>query len=486
MVSRVGSWLSQSLPPGLLDLAAVLPAFRPTVAHLHEHAGRLRQSARVLRADRSPYAERMRGLAAALEAGRLPDLGERRAEPPQAAFNGRAVMALYGAPPWLDNGYTVRTLCLLQELARQGMHCLPLTRPNFPHDLAAFRGAPDRPFDEVEGQRYERLSCPEAMWEGPLDAYIRAFADRLVAVAQAHDATVVHAASNYVCGLAAALAAERIGARSVYEIRGLWHWSTVNRRPGWAESESFALHEALERQAASRADRVIVLSEALAEHVRGWGIPPERIHCIGNGVDLDRFSPQPRDDALRARWGALPDSFVLGFVGTFAPYEGLDTLLEAASLLRKRGIDARPVLIGGGELEPALRTLARRLDIPVHFGTRVPHADVPRVLASMDCCPFPREASGAALLVPPLKLGEAMAAAVPVVVAEIPPLTEMVRDGATGRVVAPGAAALAAGLEDACRGRDASRRMATAARTWMIEHRSWPALVQLLIRSWTD
>jgi glycosyltransferase involved in cell wall biosynthesis len=476
------------LPPALLDLVAVVPAVRSTVAHLHEHNGRLRQAARVLHGEASPYAERLRGLVSALEAGQLPSLAEPGVEPRDAprAFNGRAVMALYGAPPWLDNGYTVRTLCLLQELARQGMECFPVTRPNFPRDLAAFRDVPDLPFDECDGQRYERLACPEPLWEGPVDAYVRAFADRLAAVVRGHEATVIHATSNYVCGLAAVLAAERTGTRSVYEMRGLWHWSTVNRRPGWEHSESFALHEALERQAALRADRVVVLAEALAEHVRGWGVPAERIRCIGNGVDLDRFSPLPRDDALRTSWGAAPDSFVLGFAGTFAPYEGLEVLLEAAAFLRKRGIDARPVLIGGGEAETELRALARRLGIPVHFGGRVAHAKVARTLASMDCCAFPRQGSGATRLVPPLKLGEAMASGVPVVVADIPPLTEMVRDGTTGRVVAQGAAALAAALESVFRDREGSRRMADAARTWMIESRSWPSLAERLVQAWSD
>src|SRR5688572_22051443 len=110
MVSRVGSWL-QSLPPAFLDLAAVVRGARSTIAHLHEDAGRLRQAAHLLQGDRSPYAERMRGLAAALDQGGLPGLDEGSAAP-KHRFNGRAVMALHGAPPWLNNGYAVRTLCL--------------------------------------------------------------------------------------------------------------------------------------------------------------------------------------------------------------------------------------------------------------------------------------------------------------------------------------------------------------------------------------
>src|SRR5262249_14401295 len=123
---------------------------------------------------------------------------------------------------------------------------------------------------------------------------------------------------------------------------------------------------------------------------------------------------------------------------------------------------------------------------PVHFGARVRHAEVPRTLAAMDCCPFPRVAVGAAALVPPLKLGEAMACAVPGVVADSPPLTEMVRGGQTGRGGKAGAPALADGLERTWHDADGSHRMAGAARQWMIENRSWNNLVRRMIEAWTD
>jgi glycosyltransferase involved in cell wall biosynthesis len=436
----------------------------------------------------SPYADRLRELVAALDHGRIVEF--EAGDPPGpggiCSFNGQAVMALYGSPPWLENGYAVRSRCLLNELARQGMHCVAVTRPNFPHDLARFRNVPVTSFEVMDGQRYERSWSHDALWEGPLGRYIRRFADHLANVAYGHGATVIHAASNHVCGLAAALAAPRVGARSIYEVRGLWHWSTINRRPGWASSDTFALHEALERQAAQRCDRIVVISEALADHVRKWGIDANRIHCIGNGVALDSFKPMLRDDDIRATWNARPESFVLGFVGTFAPYEGLDTLLRAASLLSARGIDAKVVLIGSGEQERQLRALARRLAIPVHFGARVPHHHVARLLCAMDCCPFPRHATGAALLVPPLKLGEAMACGVPVVAADCPPLTEMVRDGETGRIFTGGVVGLANCLEDVFRSREASRRMADAARLWITEQRSWPLLANRLIQVWSD
>jgi glycosyltransferase involved in cell wall biosynthesis len=481
---RVGKLGLARLSATLLDAAAIVPPLRATCAHMHENQGRIRAAARLMGADPAPYGRRMRELAAALGAGALPLPTIERS--PRRPFDGRVVMALHGSPPHLNNGYAVRTRCLLDGLGAAGVDCVAVTRPNFPHDMAAFRAVPPRTIDEAEGHRWHRLASPAPLWEGPLSDYVQAFADGLARLAAERGATVIHAASNHVCGLAACLAAERVGARAVYELRGLWHWSTINRRPGWGGSETFALHEALERQATLRADRVVVLSEALAAHVRGWGVEPARIACVPNGVDAETFAPTARDEGLRARWGARPETFVVGFVGTFTPYEGLDTLLESIALLRTRGLDIVPVLVGDGEDTERLKRLAAKLGVPAAFPGRVPFGDVPKALAAMDCCPFPRRAEGATLLVPPLKLAEAMACGVPVAVADIPPLTETVIDGETGIVFAQGVKSLAAALAALQRDRATREEMARKARAWVAANRSWDTVTRTLLAAWQD
>lgn len=471
------------LPSAMIDLLALAPSLRVRAAHLHEGGGRLSRAAGLVAGDPSPYGRRLAELTRALSDGGLPF-------PPPAdaasTFTGRAVMALHASPPHMSNGYTVRTLALLDGLRQAGIDCAAVTRPNFPNDLAAFSHVPPTDLDETQGHAFHRLSSDAPLWEGPLSDYIYAFADGLVEHARRKRAGVVHAASNHVCGLAGCLAAERVGARAVYELRGLWHWSSVNRRPGWELTETFALHEALERQAALRAQRVVVLSEALAGHARGWGVDPARIVVAPNGVDAAAFAPAPRDMSLRAAWGASPTTFVAGFVGTFTAYEGLDTLLAAVALLRQRGVDAMAVLVGDGEDAECLKGLARKLAVPVTFPGRIPFAQVPATLSAMDCCPFPRRAEGATLLVPPLKLAEAMACGVPVAVADIPPLTEIVDHRRTGLVFSPGVNALADTLDTLRRDPDTAQALAREAREWVVAHRTWDAVTRLLLSAWKD
>jgi glycosyltransferase involved in cell wall biosynthesis len=465
----------------LAGAIAPLPPLRPAAARLYESAGRLRSAAGV--AGRSAYGARLAEMAFALERRELP-LPPRPANREPRSFNRRVVMALYGSEPWFANGYSIRTRCLAAQLAAAGIDCVAATRPNFPQDTAAGRRVPRADEETFGGVRYRRLAAGPSMMAGPPSAYVGAFADGLEALVRASGANVVHAASNHLVGLAACLAAERAGARSVYEIRGLWHWSTAARRPGWEASDTFALHEALERQAALRADRVVVLSAPLADYVRGWGVAAERIAVVANGVDPQAFRPHPRDLALRRALGAGPDTFLVGFVGTFTPYEGIDTLLEAVALLRRRGIDAAAALIGDGEEGSRLKCLARRLRVPAAFPGRVAFERVPAYLGALDVHAFPRRRRGATELVPPLKLAEAMACGVPVAVADLPPLVECVTNERTGLVFGHGPAALAAALERLRAEPGLAATLAEAARAWAVERRSWRNSIRPLLEAY--
>lgn len=472
----------RTLPASVVDVLGHLPGQAAKAAHWHESCGRLRRAAALLKTSETPYAARLRELVAALEAGELPlplSSGEAR-----VATQGRVVMAFHASEPWVVNGYTARSRSLLTAAARAGAECCAVTRPGFPWDLRAHRTVPLCEDEEVDGIRYRRLRGQDALWKGPLGRYIEAFADGLAALARAEGAGVIHAASNHVVGLAGCLAAERVGARAIYEMRGLWHWSTSTRRPGWQATEVFALHEALERQAALRADQVVVLSQAMADYVQAWGVAVDRIAVVPNGIDVGLFRPLLRDPNVRARWGLSEKTFVVGYVGTLTPYEGLDTLLRAVARLRGTGVDVRAVLIGSGEDEERLKALSRKMGAEALFPGRVPAAAVPETLAAMDCCPFPRIDSPVTRLVPPLKLPEAMACGVPVVVSDLPALTEIVDHERTGLVFGRGVEALAESLYRLQADPAMASALSREGANWAASQRSWREVVQPLLDLW--
>lgn len=105
------------------------------------------------------------------------------------------------------------------------------------------------------------------------------------------------------------------------------------------------------------AHKIIAVTPGLAEHLCArFGVTPEKIVVISNGVNPELFFPMSRDEA-RARW-KLPDtSFIFGFVGSFAPWQGLEHIAQAIAGLPSE-TRACLVLGGGGRLQGRLEELA--------------------------------------------------------------------------------------------------------------------------------
>ena len=158
-----------------------------------------------------------------------------------------------------------------------------------------------------------------------------------------------------------------------------------------------------------------------------------RVEVIHNGVDLDDFQPLEKDATIRATYGAGPDDLLLVSVGRLVGWKGTRIVLEAMAGLRS---NIRCVVVGSGPEEPTLRALASSLGIGdrVHFAGHVDHADLPRLLAQCDIFVQPsvgEEAFGISVV-------EAMACGLPVLASNNGGLPEIVIEGETGSLLAPG------------------------------------------------
>src|SRR5690606_29052867 len=125
---------------------------------------------------------------------------------------------------------------------------------------------------------------------------------------------------------------------------------------------------------------------------------------------------------------------VLGFIGSFYGYEGLDLLLAAMPHVLTALPDARLLLVGGGPQEAALVQQARRLglDSAVIFTGRVPHERVPAYSSLVDAFVFPRRSMRLTELVTPLKPLEAMAKSKLVLASDVGGHRELMEHGKTG------------------------------------------------------
>ena len=169
---------------------------------------------------------------------------------------------------------------------------------------------------------------------------------------------------------------------------------------------------AAERLAASFSHVELVQSpEDVDTLVRSLRVPRSRVRLLGNGIDLDRFSPHAVDPsartALRSQWQIAPDEIVIGLVGRLVREKGIVEVLEAAHVLRTRGTRARIVVIGPADpgKSDAIddRLIARAADDGVVFAGR--RDDMPECYSAMDLYltaswreGFPRSAMEAAAM----------------------------------------------------------------------------------------
>jgi len=460
--------------PGALALRADVAYRRERYAEAAELAGRARRAG--VRSPALPAIERRaESVLRVLEPGWRPALAVSRRALRTAP--GRVLHLVTNSLPYRQSGYTVRTQSIALAQREAGLDPFVATQAGFPANEGP-RGAAR--LDDVDGISYHRLAPDFDRWRGPASTVERTAreADRLVTRLKP---AVLHAASHFQNAQAAFALRERHGLPVVYEVRGFLEESWLTRQglsdEAPAASDWYQRYRAAETAACLAADAIVTLSGSMREELVARGVPGERIHLVPNAVDVDRFNPQPRDDELAARLG-LPDSVpVLGYVSTFARFEGIRYLIEAAALLRDRGQPVRVLLVGDGDERGELEAQARASgldDGTVLFTGRVPHADVAAYYSLIDVFVVPRTADRVSHLVTPLKPYEAMALERALVVSGVDALREIVTEGETGLVFDPeNAISLADTVEPLLDDPEARRRLGRRAREWVTANRTW-------------
>jgi len=133
------------------------------------------------------------------------------------------------------------------------------------------------------------------------------------------------------------------------------------------------------RWAAKRCDAIVTVSQALATKLGSLGIPADTIHVLPNGVDLDKFQPQP-DQQLRVEH-AVSGTLLL-CVGNLLEAKGHHIAIEALASLP----DTALFIVGEGPEEQSLRALAKKLGVAsrVHFLGYVPHSQMAAIYSTAD------------------------------------------------------------------------------------------------------
>lgn len=375
----------------------------------------------------------------------------------------------------LHSGYTFRTLAILRGQRALGMQTFHLTTPKH---LGASVDEED-----VDGWHFYRTAAsrsPRHVSGLAELLMMRRTERRLEQVAREVGATVLHAHSPVLNAIPAIRVGRRLGLPVVYEVRAFWEDAAVDHGTAREGDLRYRLSRRLETYALRHADHVTTICEGLRNDIVARGIPAAKVTVIPNAVDTDSFTPsRAPDTALKSKLG-LEGTAVIGFIGSFYAYEGLDLLLDAVPQITARAPGVRVLLVGGGPQEAALKrqTEALGLGDRVVFAGRVPHADVARHYDLIDVLVYPRRSMRLTELVTPLKPLEAMAQGRVLVASNVGGHRELIEDGKTGVLFAPGdPRALADAVCSLLEARDTWPRVSSAARQFVERSRTWRASV---------
>lgn len=364
----------------------------------------------------------------------------------------------------LHSGYTFRSRALIEGQRRLGWQPQMLTTPRH------YAEGPDP--ETVDGLTFYRTRKSGL----PLIGEISATAKRLDAVIEETKPDLLHAHSPVLNFAAAWGAARRHNLPLVYEIRAFWEDAAVGNGTGREGDLKYRLTYAAESWACRQADAVGAICKGLLGDLRTRGIDEAKLFEIPNAVDLAQFGdPLPRDAALAAELG-LEDAEVIGFLGSFYDYEGLDILIAAMPRLVAARPKAHLLLVGGGPMEASLRAAASASPVGdrIRFVGRVPHSEVDRYYSLVDVLAYPRKAMRLTELVTPLKPLEAMAQEKLVAASNVGGHRELIEDGVTGTLFAaddPDATADA--LIGLLADRSAWPARRAQAKAWVSAERNW-------------
>ena len=371
----------------------------------------------------------------------------------------------------LHSGYTFRTLAIVRGQRRLGWETFHLTGPK--HTGAA------APEEDVDGLRFHRTSAPQGAPALPgLDQWLlmRQIEARLEQVARQVQPHVLHAHSPVLDAIPALRVGRRLGIPVVYEVRAFWEDAAVDHGTTAEGSLRYRLTQRIETHALRQARHVFTICEGLRRDIVARGIAPERVTVIPNAVDIESFEPGGTPDAALAAALGLAGATVVGFIGSFYAYEGLDLLLDALPALLARRPEVRVLLVGGGPQDAALKAQAQRLGLAdrVVFTGRVPHDQVQRYYDLVDVLAYPRHSMRLTELVTPLKPLEAMAQGRLLVASDVGGHKELIRHGETGWLFEAGnAQALAGAVDELLAHRERWPALRAAGRAFVERERNW-------------
>lgn len=224
----------------------------------------------------------------------------------------------------------------------------------------------------------------------------------------------------------------------VFELRDLWPES-IKAVGAMKESAAIRALERLELFLYHKAYRIVSVTHSFKKILIARGVDGDKISVITNGVDMSRFKPMPKDSDLMRKMG-LEGKFVVGYVGTHGLAHHLETLLDAANMLRTHpdGSKFHFIFLGDGARKKALQDEATRMKLTnVSFIDSVPKEQVAQYWSLLDVSVIHLRKNELFTTVIPSKLFECMGMGLPVLHGVAGESADIVREEGVGMVFEP-------------------------------------------------
>jgi PEP-CTERM/exosortase A-associated glycosyltransferase len=310
---------------------------------------------------------------------------------------------------------------------------------------------PWQPVEDIDGFRYYRTG--EVSSNGiPLESELRlmyALSKRIKEVIRFEKPDLLHAHSPVLNAVSALWVGRVLKMPVVYEIRAFWEDAAVDHRTCTTDSLRYKLTKEAETWVCRKADQIGVLCHGIKQDLVKRGIRAEKLTIIQNGINPEDFQPREPNQEYQKEW-RLDGRTVIGFIGSFYRYEGLDLLINGFAQIADKFPEAVLLLVGGGEMESELKQLVSRLDCQrtqyhqhlgfpasqlksrILFPGRISHNKIPGVYAMVDILVYPRYRMRLTDLVTPLKPLEAMAMGKVLIASDVGGHKELIKHEQTG------------------------------------------------------
>jgi colanic acid biosynthesis glycosyl transferase WcaI len=248
---------------------------------------------------------------------------------------------------------------------------------------------------------------------------------------------IIATSPQFFCGWAGVIASRLHGVPMILEIRDIWPESIA--AVGAIRSRgAMRTLERLELRMYSAARHIVTVGEGYRRRLLDKGVADERISVVMNGIDREIFRPQEPDPELRGSLG-LGDRFVVSYSGTIGMACGLDVVLSAAEMLRRKGRDDIVfLLVGDGAVRETLQDEAKRQSLDnVVFTGRQDKSLMPPLLALSGASLVHLKKTDLFTTVMPSKIFEAFGMARPILIGVPGEAGDLVERAGAGLAIEP-------------------------------------------------